>query len=537
MTGLFGIVTDNDCGEELMFGTDYNSSLGTAQAGLAIKRLDGIFDRRLHNISQDAFKSLFFDDSKKMRGNMGIGAISDRDTQPLLKVFGDETYAIATSGFANNLEELAEKICSLKGKSRDQVFFRNNSDGGLNMTEVVAELINQERTVKEGMESVYEKVDGSCSLLLLNNEGLYAARDYRGRTPLVLGKNGSSRAVTSETCAFPNRNFNIERFLKPGEIVLLNNDSVKTVREGDDSLMQICAFLWVYTGDPASSYEGISVQKVRQRCGAFLAEGDADLNMDIITGVPDSGIAHAHGYFNKRMEMVSEHLRSSFKNYFVDFIMENREALQSPDVSIEFLNALISKDADRLEGIMRELNAPDIAEPLTKFRIGYGRSFTRSTQEEREAIAGNKLIPVPHMIAEDWDDLTREYVRGMSIVEVDDSLVRGTQGNNSNQKLWDNGASKVHQRLACPPLTSPCRYLLSTRQKSELATIRAIRRIEERDIDDISEYLDHTSGKYAQMVESIREEMGVTSLKYQTLGNLVKAIGLPREKLCLDCWQ
>jgi amidophosphoribosyltransferase len=496
MTGLFGIVTEGNCAKTLMFGTDYHSHLGTQQGGLATMRPDGVFDRRLHSISKEPFKTRFYEESEKMRGGMGIGAVSDHDTQPLFKVLGDETYALVTAGIINNIEQLADEICTRKDARRDDVFFRNNSDGSLNMTEVVAEIINLERSVFEGIGKVYEKVDGSCSLLLLRKEGLYAARDYRGRTPLVLGSDGVGWAVTTETCAFPNLGFKVERFLKPGEVVRLNDEGVLTVRNGDDSLMQMCSFLWVYTGDPSSSYEGKNVQEAKQCCGLFLAEGDADLDIDIIAGVPDSGIGHAHGYMNKMVRMVV------------------KRAQEGHDFKIPFF-----------------------AEPLIKYRAGYGRSYIPPDQAQRDEIAWNKLVPVGHILADGWDDIDRNYARGRSIVLVDDSIVRNTQLRNSIKKLWEHGAGEIHVRVACPPLTSPCQYLRATRTGSELAAVRAIREIEGGDIDDIGDYLDPASDKYAKMVDIIRRDLNVTSLKYLSLDGVVSAIGMPREQLCVDCWQ
>ncbi|MBN1544445.1 amidophosphoribosyltransferase [Candidatus Woesearchaeota archaeon] len=535
MTGLFGIVSAADCGRTLMFGTDYHSHLGSQQGGIATRRDDGIMDRRLHRIDQNPFKSKFYADSEKMRGRRGIGAISDKDTQPIFKVHGNETYAIATSGMVTNLEQLAEEICSRKGKGRGDVFFRNNSDGSLSMTEVVAELINLEPAFLDGIERMYERIEGSCSLLILNGDGIYAARDLHGRTSLVLGRGEKGVAVTSETCAFPNLGFRVEKFLRPGEVVLMRDDGVRTMREGDDSQMQICSFLYIYTSDPSTSHEGINVQEVRQRCGSLLAEGDAELKVDIVSGVPDSGINHSHGYLNKRVKMAMRQLREAQKGLFIDFMVANRELLRSGDFSREYLESLL--ETFDPEAMLEANRPPFYADPLIKYRAAYGRSYTPPDQRQRDEVAWNKLLPVGHILADGWDDVTRESVRGRSILLTDDSIVRNTQLRNSVRKLWDYGAGEIHVRVACPPLTSPCRYLRSTRTTAELAASRAIEEIEGGAVGDIREYLDQSSQGYARMVEMIRKDLGVTTLRYLSLDQVVKAIEMPEERLCVDCWK
>ncbi|MBU2561465.1 MAG: hypothetical protein KKD17_04145 [Nanoarchaeota archaeon] len=535
MTGLFGIVSAADCGKTLMFGTDYHSHLGTQQGGIATRRDDGIMDRRLHKISQNSFKSKFYNDSEKMRGRRGIGAISDKDTQPLLKVHSNETYAIVTSGMVTNLEQLADEICSRKGKGRGDVFFRNNSDGSLSMTEVVAELINLEPTFLEGIQRMYDRVEGSCSVLLLNGDGIYAARDLHGRTSLVLGRDDKGVAVTSETCAFPNLGFRVEKFLKPGEVVLMGDDGVRTLRDGDDDQMQICSFLYIYTSDPSTSHEGVNVQEVRQRCGSLLAESDVGLKVDIVSGVPDSGINHSHGYLNKRVKLAMRMLWEAQQGSFLDFVMANQELLRSGDFSREQVASLLEKMD--VSAMLDANRPPFYADPLIKYRAAYGRSYTPPDQRQRDEVAWNKLIPVGHILADGWDDVARTSLRGRSILLTDDSIVRNTQLRNSIRKLWDYGAGDIHVRVACPPLTSPCRYLRSTRTTAELAASRAIEEIEGKALEDIGEYLDPSSAKYAQMVGIIKRDLDVTTLRYLTLDQTVRAIGLPREKLCVDCWK
>lgn len=288
MGGVFGIISATDCVSDLFFGTDYHSHLGTKRGGLAVKK-DDRFIRFIHNIENAQFRSKFDADIKAMSGNTGIGVISDYDDQPLLIRSHLGNYAIVTVGVVQNIDELVKKAFWEK-----RIHFRDMSGGEINPTELVATLINQESTFADGIKSAQDMIEGSCSLLLLTEEGVYAARDRLGRTPLVLGEKENSYAVSLETCAFPNLDFKIKQYLGPGEIVLLTQDGV-IQKKPPEARMQICGFLWVYYGYPASSYEGINVEAVRNRCGAKLAQRDS-FKVDFVAGIPDSGTAHGLGY-------------------------------------------------------------------------------------------------------------------------------------------------------------------------------------------------------------------------------------------------
>jgi len=290
MGGLFGVVTRGDCIQDLFFGTDYHSHLGTMRGGLAVKGSDSL-RKVIHNIENAQFKSKFEDDLPKFHGSRGIGVISDYEDQPLIIGARLGTYAIVTVGKINNLDELARRA---SGKG---VHFSEMSRGGVNPTELVATLINEGSTFAEGIENAQELIDGSCTTLLLTEEGLYAARDRVGRTPVVLGEKPESYAATLESCAFPNLGFVVTRYLGPGEIVRISEDGIEQEKAPEDR-MQICAFLWVYYGYPAASYEGINVEAARYRCGAALARND-DVEIDSVAGIPDSGTGHAIGYANE----------------------------------------------------------------------------------------------------------------------------------------------------------------------------------------------------------------------------------------------
>lgn len=460
MSGLFGVVSKENCSQTLLYGTDYHSHLGTEYGGMAV--LGDRFYRHIHNISQSQFKSKFYEDQRTMVGPKGIGAISDADEQPIFLNSKLGAFCVVTAGFVENKDALAKRLL------KSGVSFSEFSKDRVNTTELVAKLIVEGDNLIDGIERVFDAIEGSCSLLLLNEDGVYAARDRLGYTPLVIGNRGDDWAVTSESCAFVNLGFSAVKNLEPGEIVLINDKGLVTRRAGTDQ-KQVCSFLWIYTGFPASSYEGINTETVRERCGRALAKKDKDIEVDVVSGVPDSGTAHAIGY---AMESGKPYRR-----------------------------------------------------PLIKYTPGYGRSYTPPSQETRDLIAKMKLVPI------------RDIIAGHKVVVCEDSIVRGTQLKNfAVNKLWDCGATEVHVRPACPPLMFPCKFCLSTRTIHELVARRAIRALEGKDIDDISEYIDQSSEKYEKMIKWIERDLEVTTLRYQDIDDMVEAIGLPREKLCLYCW-
>jgi len=461
MSGIFGVVSKASCAETLFYGTDYHSHLGTEYGGIAV--LGDSFTRRIHSLSQSQFKSKFYDDYEGIDGSKGIGVISDLEEQPIYLNSRFGPFCIVTSGFVDNIEELAKKLL------KEGVSFTEVGKRKVNTTELIAKLINQGNDLVNGIEKIFDVIEGSCSLLLLHKDGIYAARDRLGYTPLIIGKRPDAWAVTAETTAFMNSGFDVVKNIDPGEIVLINEEGVVRKSPGKEKINQICTFLWIYTGFPASSYEGINVEIVREKCGRCLARRDRDIEVDVVSGVPDSGFAHGLGY-----------------------AMESGKPFRRP---------------------------------LVKYTPGYGRSYTPPSQKTRDLIAKMKLIPI------------KEVIKGNSIVVCEDSIVRGTQLKNFTiKKLWDCGAKQIHVRPACPPLMYPCRFNLSTRSIHELAARKAIRSLEGHDIDDVSEYLDVNSEKYKRMVEWIARDLGVTTLRYQTVDDMVEAVGRPKEDLCLYCW-
>lgn len=291
MGGFFGVAAKEDCVFDLFFGIDYHSHLGTRRGGMVVLGENG-FDRAIHNIENAPFRTKFDKDMQKMKGNYGIGCISDFEPQPLMIKSHHGTYALTTVSKINNVEELTNEIME-KGHSH----FSPMSSGDINATELIAALINQKDNLIDGINYALEVIDGSVSIMLLNEQGIYCARDKHGRTPIVIGKKDGAFCASFENFAYKNLGYCDYKELDPGEIIVLTEKNCVTLKnEGKN--MKICTFLWVYYGYPASSYEGISVEKMRYNCGAKMAERD-NVKPDIVAGVPDSGTAHAVGYANK----------------------------------------------------------------------------------------------------------------------------------------------------------------------------------------------------------------------------------------------
>ena len=291
MSGIFAVASKGDCVQDLFYGTDYHSHLGTRRGGLAVACESG-FLRYIHDISNAQFRSKFEDDIRRMHGHLGIGVISDYEDQPLIIGSHLGVYAIVTVGVIQNAADLAKQAFGKRA-----THFSEMSGGAINPTELVATIIDQEATFEDGIRRAQEMIDGSCSMLLLTEKGIYAARDRLGRTPVIIGRKDGACAATLETCAFPNLGYRVEKELGPAEIVFMTEEGAEQKRPPGNR-MQICAFLWVYYGYPASSYEGVNVEVARNRCGAALARRDK-VKVDMAAGIPDSGTGHAIGYANE----------------------------------------------------------------------------------------------------------------------------------------------------------------------------------------------------------------------------------------------
>ena len=466
MGGFFGVATERECIAELFYGTDYHSHLGTRRGGMAVINDDNVINGIIHNISNDQFKSKFNSDLDKLKGHTGIGIISDYEDQPLIISSHLGTFAIATVGRINNAAQIKQGAF----QSRN-AHFTEMSGAEVNPTELVASLISRKDTFAEGIEYAQSRIEGSCSMVLLTEEGIYAARDFAGKTAIIVGKKEGSHAVAMETTAFPNLDYSIERYVGPGEIVLIKPNEVIQKREPEEE-MKICAFLWVYYGYPSACYEGINTEEVRYRNGKLLAALD-DTEVDAVGGVPDSGVGHAIGYSH---------------------------AKQIP-----------------------------YTRPFVKYTPGWARSFMPQIQGTRDLVARMKLIPI------------KELIKDKRLLLCDDSIVRGTQLRETGKRLFEVGAAEVHVRSSCPPLLFGCPYLNFSISTSvmDLAARRAVHEIEGTDHAeeiDFDPYLHYGSDKYNQMVELIGKQLGLSSTKFQSIENLVEAIGLPKCKLCTYCW-
>lgn len=461
MSGFYGSVSKSDCVGDVFYGTDYHSHLGTKRAGMVFYNEKEGFRRSIHSLENDYFRTKFESDLDKFKGNSGMGIISDTDPQPILFNSHLGRFGIVSVSRLVNIAEL--EMHFLKKK----VHFTENFEGNVNPTEVVANLICEEDDFISGIQNVYEQVRGSCSLLILTDNRLIAARDKLGRTPVIIGKKEGAYAVASETTSFPNTGFEIEYYLGPGEIVSLTADGYEILQPARKE-MQVCAFLWVYYGYPPSYYEGINVDECRYRCGAALAKRDT-VKADFVCGVPDSGVGHAIGYGN--------------------------------------YNGIPYKRA------------------YSKYTPTWPRSFMPQNQVTRDLVAKMKLIP------------NKSVIKDKSIVFLDDSIVRGTQLKDNTIDLRNAGARELHMRIACPPLSFPCDFLNFSQSRStkELATRKAIIQLEGEE-RDLEEYANPESDKYHAMVNQIAKNLGIDSLMYQDMEDLVEAIGLPKEKLCTHCW-
>ncbi len=335
MGGIFGAVSKSDITADLFFGTDYHTHLGARRGGMAVYAAETGFQRAIHNIENAPFRTKFGNDMETMHGNMGIGCISDTDPQPIMVRSHLGSYVLTTVGRINNAEELVEDIISKGGH------FYEQSGGQLNPTELVAALIDQCDTIAEGIRYAQKQINGSMTLLLMTKDGLYAARDYLGRTPLILGHKEGAYCAAFESFSYMNLGYRYVRDLGPGEVVFLTPDSCETLKEPNKK-MKICAFLWLYYGYTTSCYEGVNVEIMRNNCGALLARRDKGIDVDYVAGVPESGNGHAIGYANES--------------------------------GIKF------------------------ARPFIKYTPTWVRSFTPAKQSIRDLTAHMKLIPVEQLI-------------------------------------------------------------------------------------------------------------------------------------------
>lgn len=461
MGGFFGVISQHACATDLFYGIDYHSHLGTKRAGM-VTREDDVFHRSIHDIENSYFRTKFSDEMSKFTGNLGIGVISDTDAQPIVVNSHLGRFGIVTVARINNLEELVQECLD------NRQHFSELNSGRTNPTELIALLINQEETFVEGIQNVYKKVKGSCSMLILTNDGIIAARDFYGRTPIVVGKKDDAYCVASESHSYINLDYTTCYNVAPGEIVKVTLDGVQQLLKPNQK-SQICSFLWVYYGYPVTDYEGINVEEARYREGIEIGRDD-DVDIDYVSAIPDSGIGMALGYSNIR--------------------------------KVPYMRGVV------------------------KYTPTWSRSFMPVNQTQREHVAKMKLIA------------NRQLLEGKKVVFCDDSIVRGTQLRDNVKMLYDFGAKEVHIRISCPPLLYGCPFLNFSASKNvlELVTRRFVEKMEGSCDKNIEKYCDHTTKEYAAMVEMMRKQLGVDTLKFNTLDNVVTAIGLPKCQLCTHCF-
>ena len=466
MSGFFGVASKEDCVLELFYGVDYHSHLGTRRGGMAVHGEDG-FDRAIHNIENTPFRTKFDKDVGNMKGNIGIGCISDYEPQPLLFSSKIGSFSLAFVGKVNNYEELLEDLYS-----RSKTHFQEMTNGTVNVTELIAALICEKDSFAEGIRYVQDLVDGSLSMLLMTEEGIYAARDKMGRTPIVVGHKEGAYCLSFESHAYINLGFQDYKELGPGEIVYVTPESVETLVEPGKE-MKICSFLWVYYGYPTSAYEGVNVEEMRYRCGSMLAKRDGDsVHPDIVAGVPDSGIAHAIGYAN-------------------------------------------------------ESGVP-YARPFIKYTPTWPRSFMPTNQSQRNLIARMKLIPVKALIEDKKLLLIDDsIVRGTQLRETTEFLYRSGAKEVHVRPACPPimyGCKYLNFSRSRSEMELIARQMIQKREGDNCPQ------------EVLDEYADPCTSKYEQMIEDIRKQQNFTTLRYHRLDDLLASIGIEPCKVCTYCF-
>ncbi len=467
MGGLFGVVSRQNCTHEVFYGVDYHSHLGTRRGGMATYGPDG-FNRAIHNIENSPFRTKFERDVEEMQGYYGIACISDFEPQPIIIQSHLGSFAIATVGKVNNYDSLIRELYDDR-----HTHFQEMTNGQVNVTELVGAMICRKDSLIEGIRYVQEKIDGSMTMLILMRDGIYAARDRLGRTPLVIGKKEGAYCVSMESFAYMNLGYTDYRELGPGEIVRVTPDGVEQLAPAGEE-MQICSFLWVYYGYPPSSYEGINVEEMRYRCGSMLARRDmaaGNVHPDMVAGVPDSGTAHAIGYAN-------------------------------------------------------ESNIP-FSRPFIKYTPTWPRSFMPTSQNQRNLIARMKLLPVKALIENKKLLLIDDsIVRGTQLRETTEFLYQ------SGAREVHVRPACPPLIYGCRFLN----FSRSKSDLDLIARRVILAREGENAEKTLSEYADPESERYADMCGEICRQQNFTSLRYHRLDDLVESIGLPKCRLCTYCF-
>ena len=425
---------------------------------------DDGFMRSIHNLENDYFRSKFESELDRFKGNSGIGVISDTDAQPMLMNSHLGRFALVTVAKINNKEEICGHLLD------ENMHLSEFSSGKINITELVALLIIKGHNYVDGIENVFNTIKGSCSLLLLTEDGIIAARDSWGRTPVTIGCKDGAVAVTTETTAFPNLGFDTKLYMGPGQIIKITANGYEELRKPNRK-MQICSFLWVYYGFPTSCYEGRNAEDVRNELGRVMGRED-DVEVDGACGIPDSGLGMAVGY---------------------------AEGHKCP-----YLRA------------------------VAKYTPTWPRSFMPTDQSRRNLVAKMKLIS------------NKDILNGKRLVFCDDSIVRGTQLKDNSHDFYESGVKAAHMRISCPPLIYSCPFVNYSASKNdlELITRRIIQDFEGENPsqETLKAYATTGTPQYNRMVGEIAHRLQLTTLKFSSIEALVKAIGLPKERICTHCF-
>ena len=469
MGGFFGAISKQDCVLDIFFGVDYHSHLGTRRGGMIVYDRKGGFQRQIHNIENTPFRTKFEKDIAKFRGRSGIGCISDTDPQPLLVRSHLGLYAITTVGIINNADELVEKYFSDPGHQ-----FMAMSSGAVNSTELTAALINQKGTLVEGIRYAQQVIEGSSTILILNQEGIIAARDRLGRLPVLIGQNENGCCVSFESFAYQKLGCVNAYELGPGEIVRITEEGWETLAPAGER-MRICAFLWTYYGYPNSNYEGVNVELMRYRNGAVMARDERERGLlpqvDYVAGVPDSGIPHAIGYANE--------------------------------------------------------SGVHFARPFIKYTPTWPRSFMPANQNVRNQVAKMKQIPVPELIeGQKLLFVDDSIVRGTQLRETVDFHLE------SGAKEVHMRSACPPIMYSCKYLN-----FSRGNSDMDLLARRTIQDLEgDEGQQHLDEYADAQTERGSCMLKAICNKFGFDSLGYQSLDGLLEAIGIDRNKVCTYCW-
>ena len=466
MSGFFGCVSRIECVNDVFYGTDYHSHLGTKRAGLAFVE-DGKFKRSIHSLEDGYFRNKFEGELPKFgEAKMGVGVISDNESQPITITSHMGRYAVASVARIDNIEELSKELLD------DRHHFAELSSGDINATELVAILIGLGSSIKDGIELVFKKIKGSCSMLILTDHAIYAARDKFGRTPISIGKNEKGYVCASESSSFDNLGYNYVRDLGPGEIVRISADGIHQVTP-PGKRKQICSFLWIYYGYPSAWYEGINVEDCRYRCGAAMARRDNEIQPDFAAGIPDSGVGHAIGYANEK-------------------------------------------------GIPYK-------RPFVKYTPTWPRSFMPQNQKMRDLVAKMKLLPNSRFTRDQkilfMDD---SIVRG---TQLKDNVVKLLDSGVKEVHMRIACPPLIFPCRFLNFSTSRSTYDLYARR-----VIRDMEGRDDISDATFEQYADPDNPKQKEMVNIMCRHLQLTSLKFQRLDDLVEAIGLPKEDLCTHCW-